>query len=64
MKVRNKWRAVGMEVRGQGSRSRWEWGRQQIGGCGMHVCSQPCVTANSRAASREANVLSNRNTRQ
>ena len=28
----------------------------------MHVCSQPWVTAKSLAASREAKVLSNRNT--
>lgn len=36
--------------------------RQQEGGFGMQVCSQPWVTANSRAASREANVVSNLNT--
>lgn len=30
----------------------------------MHVCSHPWVTAKSRAASRDANVLSKRNTRQ
>jgi len=38
--------------------------RQHAGGFGMEVCSQPWVTANSRAASRDANVVSNLNTRQ
>ena len=37
---------------------------QHTGGCGMLVCSQPWVTAKSRAASREAKALSKRNTRQ
>ena len=36
---------------------------QHAGGCAMLVCSQPWVTAKSRAASREAKALSKRNTR-
>jgi hypothetical protein len=38
--------------------------RQQEGGFGMQVCSQPWVTANSRAASREAKVVCDLNTQQ
>ncbi len=39
-------------------------GSPALGGCGLHVCSQACVTARSRAASREAKAFSSWNTRQ
>jgi hypothetical protein len=35
-----------------------------VGGVGLHVSSQPWVTAKTRAASRKAKVLSKRNTRE
>jgi hypothetical protein len=69
--VRNECRAVGSRMCGSGVRSNWQgWvgsaaaDHQHAGGYGMHVCSQPWVTAKSRAASRDVKGLSKRNTRQ
>ena len=73
MLARQQERAVGRRLCESGVRGNREGGFrmrsglavlcQHAGGCAMLVCSQPWVTAKSRAASREAKALSKRNTR-
>jgi len=72
MKVRNECRALEHGVRmGRPQQLKTGGGfwicvadHQHVGGWGMHVCSQPWVTAKSRAASRDAKALSKRKIRQ
>ena len=73
MLARQQERAVGRRLCESGIRGNREGGFrmrsglavlcQHAGGCAMLVCSEPWVTAKSRAASREAKALSKRNTR-